>query len=67
VPTAAKADEMIPQTVLNRDWKTARIELKTAVMAPKIEEMKLPRESTREGMIVVVLFAYGIGLAVQSE
>jgi hypothetical protein len=61
VPTAAKADEMIPQTVLNRDWKTARIELKTAVMAPKIEEMKLPRESTREGMIAVVLFVYGIG------
>jgi hypothetical protein len=56
VPTAAKAVEIIPQMVLTRDWKTARIELRTAVMAPKIEEMKLPRESMREGMIAVGLF-----------
>ena len=53
MPTAAKAVEMTPQTALRRDWKTARIELNTAVMAPKIEETKLPRESTRDGMIAV--------------
>jgi hypothetical protein len=28
------------------------------VIAPKIEEMKLPRESTREGMIAVGWFVY---------
>jgi len=43
----------MPKTVLMRDWKTATIELITAVIAPKIEEMKLPMESAREGMIAV--------------
>ena len=47
---------MTPKTVLMRDWYTAKIELRTAVIAPKIEEMKFPRESTREGMIAAGLF-----------
>ena len=58
----------MPKTVLMRDWKTATIELKTAVIAPNIEEMKLPMESTREGMITVgLLVLSGVGVFVVSE
>jgi hypothetical protein len=54
VPTAAKAVEMTPRMALKRDWKTARIEPRVAVMAWKMEEKRLPRDSTREGMIATV-------------
>lgn len=37
--------------VLIMDWKTARMELRIAVKAPKMEEMKFPMESMREGIL----------------
>lgn len=49
---------MIPKTVLKSDWKTAKIELRTAVITPKMEETKLPRESTREGMTASCLLVF---------
>jgi hypothetical protein len=56
VPTAERAVLRTSKRVLNRVWNTARIEVKMALIAPKIEETKLPKESTREGMIAVDLF-----------
>jgi hypothetical protein len=51
VPRAEKAVWMTPRIALKRDWNTATMELRTAVMAWKIEETKFPRESTREGIL----------------
>ena len=50
---------MTPRMALKRDWKTARIEPRVAVMAWKMEEKRLPRDSTREGMIAVIWFVTG--------
>ena len=47
---------MTPRMALKRDWKTARIEPRVAVMAWKMEEKRLPRDSTREGMIAIIWF-----------
>jgi len=56
VPAAWKAVPMTPKMVSMIDWKTARMEEKTAVMAWKMEEMKVSMESRREGMFAVVRF-----------
>jgi len=53
VPKAANTAWITPRIVLKMPWKTARIDPKAAVMVWKIPEMSEPRESTREGMIVI--------------
>ena len=45
-----------PKMALKMPWKTAIMDPSAAVMAPKMEEMKDPMESTREGMLSVCLF-----------
>lgn len=54
VPTAANAVCMTPRKALRIDWKTATMEPRTAVKAWKMEEMKFPRDSTREGILCLV-------------
>lgn len=63
VPIAENAVPITPKMVSMMDWKTAKIELMTAMMAPKMEETRFPRESIKEGMFVdflIDLFAFGL-------
>jgi len=53
VPTAEKAVEITPRMRLRICWKTATMEPMTEVMAPKMEEMREPMESTREGIFAI--------------
>lgn len=53
---------MTPRIAFRSDWKIARMEVKTAVIAPKMEERSEPMESIREG-ILLGFFALG-GFAV---
>lgn len=55
MPIAEKAVWITPKIVSMMDWKTAKMELKTAMMAPKIEETRFPRESIREGIFALLL------------
>jgi hypothetical protein len=50
---AEKKVWITPMTALRIDWNTAMIEPKIAVMVLKMEAIRLPRESMREGMIAV--------------
>ena len=59
VPTADNAVCMTPRMALKIDWKTATMEPRTAVMAWKMEEMKFPRDSTREGILYLVWMRLG--------
>lgn len=53
VPRVAKRVRTRSKTVASRFWKSAVIELKTAMMALKMEETKSLRDSTREGMFAL--------------
>ena len=53
VPTVANAAWMTPKIVLKIAWKTAKIEPSAAVIVWKMPATRLPRESTREGMIAM--------------
>jgi len=54
VPRAAKAVWMTPRMALRRDWKTARMDPKAAVIVWKMDETREPSWSTTEGMFAVV-------------
>lgn len=61
VPIALKAVPMTSKMVWMIDWNTAMMELTTAMMAPKMEETKFPRESMREGIFAIVVDLFGLG------
>jgi hypothetical protein len=58
VPRVENAVEVMPMKTLMMLWKTARMDEKTAVMAPTIEEIKLSIELIREGMVAVVCLEF---------
>lgn len=64
VPIAENAVPMTPKIVSRMDWKTAKIELKTAMIAPKMEEMRFPIESIKEGMFGFVVDSFWFGCVV---
>lgn len=54
VPTAANMVWITPRMALRKDCKTAATEPSAAVMVCKMEEMREPSWSTREGIFVAV-------------
>lgn len=62
VPMAEKAVPMTPRMVLKMDWMTAKMEPMIAVMALKIEEIREPRLSRREGIVWFCCLIWGEGV-----
>lgn len=60
VPIALNAVPITPKIVWMMDWKTAKMELKIAIIPPKMDEMRFPRDSMREGMFAVVVDLFGL-------
>ena len=55
VPMAERKVWKTPRMAFKRPWKTATMEPKTAVMAPKMEEIRDSRELMSEGMMIAFL------------
>jgi len=64
VPIAERKVSKTPRIALKMPWKTATMEPRTAVIAPKIEEIKDPSESMREGIAAVCWISSEVSLVI---